>query len=64
VPLERLCLSPQCGFASTAQGNRITEADQWAKLERIVAVTNQDERWHADAGKVVRSIVTDLCIDC
>jgi len=41
VPLERLCLSPQCGFASTAQGNRITEADQWAKLERIVAVTNQ-----------------------
>jgi len=41
VPLERVCLSPQCGFASTVQGNRITEADQWAKLERIVAVTQQ-----------------------
>ena len=41
VPLERLCLSPQCGFASTVQGNQITEADQWAKLERIVAVTQQ-----------------------
>jgi 5-methyltetrahydropteroyltriglutamate--homocysteine methyltransferase len=41
VPIERLCLSPQCGFASTVHGNRITEADQWAKLERIVAVTNQ-----------------------
>jgi len=41
VPLERLCLSPQCGFASTVHGNQITEADQWAKLERIVAVTQQ-----------------------
>ena len=41
VPLERVCLSPQCGFASTVQGNRITEADQWAKLERVVAVTQQ-----------------------
>jgi 5-methyltetrahydropteroyltriglutamate--homocysteine methyltransferase len=41
VPLERLCLSPQCGFASTVQGNQITEADQWAKLERILEVTRQ-----------------------
>jgi len=41
VPLERLCLSPQCGFASTVQGNLITEADQWAKLSRILEVTRQ-----------------------
>jgi methionine synthase II (cobalamin-independent) len=41
VPIERLCLSPQCGFASTVHGNQITEADQWAKLERIVSVTHQ-----------------------
>jgi methionine synthase II (cobalamin-independent) len=41
VPVERLCISPQCGFASTAQGNRITEADQWRKLERIVQVSQQ-----------------------
>jgi 5-methyltetrahydropteroyltriglutamate--homocysteine methyltransferase len=41
VPLDRLCLSPQCGFASTAAGNLITEADQWAKLERILEVTRQ-----------------------
>jgi 5-methyltetrahydropteroyltriglutamate--homocysteine methyltransferase len=41
VPLERLCLSPQCGFASTVAGNQITEADQWAKLERILEVTRQ-----------------------
>ena len=41
VPLERLCLSPQCGFASTVDGNQITEADQWAKLERILEVTRQ-----------------------
>jgi len=41
VPLDRLCLSPQCGFSSTVDGNQITEADQWAKLERIVDVTRQ-----------------------
>jgi 5-methyltetrahydropteroyltriglutamate--homocysteine methyltransferase len=36
VPLERLALSPQCGFASTMQGNRVSEADQAAKLRRVV----------------------------
>jgi methionine synthase II (cobalamin-independent) len=41
VPLENLCLSPQCGFASTVHGNQITEADQWAKLERILEVSRQ-----------------------
>jgi 5-methyltetrahydropteroyltriglutamate--homocysteine methyltransferase len=38
VPLENLALSPQCGFASTAEGNLITEDRQWAKL-RLVADT-------------------------
>lgn len=32
VPLERLCLSPQCGFASTEEGNIMTEEQQWAKV--------------------------------
>ena len=41
VPIERLCISPQCGFASTAQGNRITEEDQWRKLERLLQVSQQ-----------------------
>jgi 5-methyltetrahydropteroyltriglutamate--homocysteine methyltransferase len=36
VPLEHLALSPQCGFASTMEGNLLTEADQWAKLELVV----------------------------
>jgi len=36
VPLERLALSPQCGFASTMEGNLVTEDDQWRKLERVV----------------------------
>jgi 5-methyltetrahydropteroyltriglutamate--homocysteine methyltransferase len=36
VPLERLCLSPQCGFASNAPGNPLTEADQRRKLELVV----------------------------
>ena len=35
VPLERLALSPQCGFASTMEGNRITPDDQWSKLARV-----------------------------
>jgi 5-methyltetrahydropteroyltriglutamate--homocysteine methyltransferase len=36
VPLERLCVSPQCGFSSTVHGNRITEDDQRRKLELVV----------------------------
>jgi 5-methyltetrahydropteroyltriglutamate--homocysteine methyltransferase len=38
VDLEQLCLSPQCGFASTEEGNVLTEDEQWAKLARIVEV--------------------------
>jgi methionine synthase II (cobalamin-independent) len=36
VPLEDLALSPQCGFASTMEGNLLTEDDQWAKLRLVV----------------------------
>ncbi|HEX6032259.1 MAG TPA: hypothetical protein VFY90_12580 [Tepidiformaceae bacterium] len=36
VPLENLALSPQCGFASTMEGNLLTEDDQWAKLRLVV----------------------------
>ena len=36
VPLENLALSPQCGFASTAEGNLLTEDQQWAKLKLVV----------------------------
>lgn len=36
MPLENMCLSPQCGFSSTVHGNDISEANQWAKLELIV----------------------------
>jgi 5-methyltetrahydropteroyltriglutamate--homocysteine methyltransferase len=38
VGLEQLCLSPQCGFASTEEGNALSEEEQWAKLARIVEV--------------------------
>ena len=41
VPLERLALSPQCGFASTMEGNRITPAEQQAKLHRVAETANQ-----------------------
>lgn len=36
IPLENLCLSPQCGFASTEEGNHLTEAEQWAKVRLVV----------------------------
>ena len=38
APLDQLCLSPQCGFASTQDGNTLAEAEQWAKLSMIVDV--------------------------
>ncbi len=38
IPLERLALSPQCGFASTLPGNLVTEKDQRAKLELVARV--------------------------
>jgi 5-methyltetrahydropteroyltriglutamate--homocysteine methyltransferase len=37
VPLERLAVSPQCGFASTEEGNRISPEDQRSKLEVVAA---------------------------
>ena len=41
IPLDQLCLSPQCGFASTEEGNMLTEQQQWDKLSRIVEVANE-----------------------
>ena len=41
--LDQLCLSCQCGFASTEEGNVLSEDEQWAKLDRIVEVA--DEVW-------------------
>jgi 5-methyltetrahydropteroyltriglutamate--homocysteine methyltransferase len=41
VPLEDLCLSPQCGFASTHHGNALSIDAQWRKLERIVEVARE-----------------------
>lgn len=41
VPLENLCLSPQCGFSSTHHGNLLTADEQWRKLERVVEVARE-----------------------
>jgi 5-methyltetrahydropteroyltriglutamate--homocysteine methyltransferase len=41
VDLDQLCLSPQCGFASTEEGNSLTEDQEWAKLARIVEVAQR-----------------------
>jgi 5-methyltetrahydropteroyltriglutamate--homocysteine methyltransferase len=39
--LDQLCLSPQCGFASTEEGNILAEDDQWAKLRMIGDVARE-----------------------
>ncbi len=43
APLEQLALSPQCGFASTEEGNVLTEEQQWAKMREIIELA--DEVW-------------------
>ena len=43
VALDQLCLSPQCGFASTEEGNVLAEEEQWAKLGMVVELA--DEVW-------------------
>jgi 5-methyltetrahydropteroyltriglutamate--homocysteine methyltransferase len=44
APIEQLCLSPQCGFASTEEGNTLAEDEQWRKLE--LAVETAREVWN------------------
>jgi methionine synthase II (cobalamin-independent) len=41
VPIDRLCLSPQCGFSSTYHGNAVSEDEQWRKLELVVRVARE-----------------------
>ncbi|HWM81598.1 MAG TPA: 5-methyltetrahydropteroyltriglutamate--homocysteine S-methyltransferase [Pseudolabrys sp.] len=41
VALDQICLSPQCGFASTEEGNVLAEEEQWAKLRMIVDVSKE-----------------------
>src|ERR1700683_1385580 len=43
IDIEQLCLSPQCGFASTEEGNVLAEEEEWAKLRMIVEIA--DEVW-------------------
>ena len=41
ILLDQLCLSPQCGFASTEEGNALAEDEQWAKLRMIVEIAQE-----------------------
>ena len=41
VPLDRLCLSPQCGFASCEIGNKLTEAQQWTKIDLVREIAKE-----------------------
>jgi 5-methyltetrahydropteroyltriglutamate--homocysteine methyltransferase len=55
VPLDRLALSPQCGFASTMEGNLLTEAEQEAKLRLVVETAN--EVWGVDRTAVTTRVM-------
>ncbi|MGX7243239.1 5-methyltetrahydropteroyltriglutamate--homocysteine S-methyltransferase [Enterococcus quebecensis] len=44
VPLDQICLSPQCGFASTQEGNHLTEEDQWKKIKLVETIAKNV--WH------------------
>lgn len=41
IPLENLCLSPQCGFASTEEGNTLTDEEQWAKIQFMCDIAHE-----------------------
>lgn len=41
IPLERLCLSPQCGFASTEEGNHLSEQEQWEKVKLVIEIAKE-----------------------
>lgn len=41
VPLENLSISPQCGFASTEEGNRLTEKEQWRKVQLLQEIARK-----------------------
>ena len=43
IDISQLCLSPQCGFASTEEGNLLSEEEQWTKLRMVVELA--DEIW-------------------
>ncbi len=43
MPLAQLCLSPQCGFSSTEEGNLMTEDEEWAKVRLVREIA--DEVW-------------------
>jgi 5-methyltetrahydropteroyltriglutamate--homocysteine methyltransferase len=51
VPLERLALSPQCGFASTTEGNRLSFAEQRRKLDLVGETARRV--WSTDAAPVL-----------
>lgn len=41
VPLEHLCLSTQCGFSSTEEGNVLSHEQQWAKIRLVVEIAKE-----------------------
>ena len=41
IPLDRLSLSPQCGFASCEIGNKLTDAEQWAKIDLVREISEE-----------------------
>ena len=52
APLDQLCLSPQCGFASALQGNKLTMADEEAKMRLVVEIANASKEQTQGLGQI------------
>ena len=63
IPIDRLCLSPQCGFASCEIGNKITEEQQWAKLALVKEIAQEvwkKQQHQSDLGvKILSNMAAD-----
>lgn len=58
VPLENLCLSPQCGFASCEIGNKLTEEQQWAKVALVREIAEEVWGYQSKCPQARRTIIT------
>ena len=63
IPIDRLCLSPQCGFASCEIGNKITEEQQWAKLALVKEIAQEVWKKQQHQSDLVVKILSNMAAD-
>lgn len=63
IPIDRLCLSPQCGFASCEIGNKISEEQQWAKLALVKEIAQEVWKKQQHQSDLVVKILSNMAAD-